>query len=1324
MGFLGFLGLKKEEDQLRKGYRASKQAFRQEAKRQGGLLGFLSDATDLAQKVTGDPFDRALGGAPSGVEGLGRGIAQGIAKTPETFLRSTLGGAVISTPRGLEEKLVGKSKEEADKIIQEEQAKSDKALVPTDPIRKTLYGKDPIETYDKQGRGFSGLVSKDKDINNVLGPLLGMGLAALDTSTGGGGKVAKKGVEQLVEQGTKTVAKEATEQAAKKMTPAQVKAIYDSPEMLDGARAINSMVKEAASALKGIKDEVGGVVVDAANGVRSSSNPQWYRKFYKENGRAPKKGELEDIARNMLETGDKELSGLVDMDLYKSTKDMLNEVKTRILGETKEPIKETLYRGARGQVSKVDKEFKNVLEIPTDQQDVIKQLAEAGNKDAQKLLDEAAGWGGQIQYKQADDVIKQAYRDKYDAIKYNNSQLPEKGVEYHDLTAARGEDFFSKNEATAKAYAQQNRGAKYSFLNEDAPLALPEASPQAILDNQPSVAKAKQEFARRQDKTNLVGEGLQANAEIPFNNKLRPSTKIIKMPGAGEDIADATLKRTKAGNLVPISKLDGVVVPPDVTDIVPVIKANSSMFNNTERRIEYALKDNPEYAQKLKDFVVEPRKEAVTKLVDERIAYKDKLKDTIVDTLGINNKKLRAAVQDFGEKNRSMESLVKEFGEDGAQRVAMADEWFRTEYDNLLGRMNELRAKYGKPEIPRRDDYYTHAQEMSTLDNIIHAEAGGVRDFVQGISNPFAKERKGGKYTSDAIKSFETYLRSALGEIHLTEPVARMESLTDALESKAIELGKQGDLQGMINRMREEAAVLAGRPIGFDKEFLKTKTGKAALKVLEWTRTRVSKNTILGSASSAIMQTAGMPAAMAENGYTNVIKGMMDNLASIAKGVDAEELSPFLRRRYADTGSVIETGLKKAEKIASVPFNIVEKNVTDSIWWSSVARAKKMGLDGDALIKEADRITEKIVAGRAIGEQPVAFESTIGGTLFQYQLEVNNLAKQIRNEWTPKQLAKYAVAAYAFNAAMEQTTGQRPLPDAIEAGKETVDLAREGDIKGAIGRMPAEVLSNVPGGQTIAGLLPEDVRKQYLGKTDVGRYGGNIPVGRVAEAGAKLFTDPAQGASDLITYVGTPFGGRQMKKTLEGVSAANEGASETRAGNVQFQIDKTPGEFVKAALFGKYATKGGKEYTRDALKSLSDTQSERVKQIIASQKDNPDGAEADRVVKTSISFYQGIQRVSKDKTKANEKIKEAVQRGDIEAANRYAQEYNTKLKDSLKKFRKESKSFLDENPAALEMFQEDYDKAFITMSSRNFRRRTSRYQKEQELLKALAGRAQ
>jgi hypothetical protein len=82
-------------------------------------------------------------------------------------------------------------------------------------------------------------------------------------------------------------------------------------------------------------------------------------------------------------------------------------------------------------------------------------------------------------------------------------------------------------------------------------------------------------------------------------------------------------------------------------------------------------------------------------------------------------------------------------------------------------------------------------------------------------------------------------------------------------------------------------------------------------------------------------------------------------------------------------------------------------------------------------------------------------------------------------------------------------------------------------------------------------------------------YGNKLTPGqRVKSVGKSLFTN-------LVPA------GAQISRGIEGFQAVNAGKSTTAAGNFQYKIDKTPMNYIKGTLFGKYNLPEAKAYAKE-----------------------------------------------------------------------------------------------------------------------------------------------
>lgn len=112
-----------------------------------------------------------------------------------------------------------------------------------------------------------------------------------------------------------------------------------------------------------------------------------------------------------------------------------------------EPVVDTLYHGSKGSgVVKVPKTFERVLSIPDSQIEYLKEFGDQGKRYANP-------------YVQATKILREQYKDTYDAIQFLNESIPQKGIEYLDLKDGR---YYAKSPETAKSYALMDRTPKFS----------------------------------------------------------------------------------------------------------------------------------------------------------------------------------------------------------------------------------------------------------------------------------------------------------------------------------------------------------------------------------------------------------------------------------------------------------------------------------------------------------------------------------------------------------------------------------------------------------------------------------------------------------------------------------------------------------------------------------------------------------------------------------------------------------------------------------------------------------------------------------------------
>jgi hypothetical protein len=280
-------------------------------------------------------------------------------------------------------------------------------------------------------------------------------------------------------------------------------------------------------------------------------------------------------------------------------------------------------------------------------------------------------------------------------------------------------------------------------------------------------------------------------------------------------------------------------------------------------------------------------------------------------------------------------------------------------------------------------------------------------------------------------------------------------------------------------------------------------------------------------------------------------------------------------------------------------MSTIDKAASRSIWNSMYAKGLKEGVENP--IKYADYETRKIVAGRGVGEVPLLQKSNVTQVLAPFTLEVGNQWKVFAEMVGKKDAAAiltYLVAAYGLNKAYSEVRGSNVAYDPIDAIYDGYMHGEGGILKrslNAAGSLAGETIGNIPGGNLMLNVLPEDKKvpgtdvqfKELWGERNPNRFGEGLPVGKAA-------SDPL--------YAVLPWGANQLNKTAQGVKAImNDGVYKGDNGANPFggkqkelmypMKSKTPlWDALKLTTMGPSSTSSAKDYYDNQRKPLNETQ--------------------------------------------------------------------------------------------------------------------------------------
>lgn len=609
------------------------------------------------------------------------------------------------------------------------------------------------------------------------------------------------------------------------------------------------------------------------------------------------------------------------------------------------------------------------------------------------------------------------------------------------------------------------------------------------------------------------------------------------------------------------------------------------------------------------------------------------------------NDKESTAVQMFGEYKYNPETLVTGMEVDefitknklDHKKIENAVEVFRSTYDELIERVNETLKSQGYKEIEYRKGYFPHFVEEGAKtkfgkvlekmgwkfkDDSVPTDIAGITDtFKPGkVWNRNAQQRKG-KYTDfNALKGFDNYVRGAMETIYFTEDIQKLRALENEIRYQHSEKGVQTQideilsdtsidfeerqekidkiftkyktpLNNLVSEIRDYTNSIANKKSILDRT-MEQATNRKVYSVMQNISSRLSANMVGLNLSSAITNFIPITQATSQVKSKYLLKGLRESIKNQAVADNFESKSVFLTSRLNEADKLFKTRLEKFSEKANFMFEGI-----DSITANTIVRGKYYenianGMSEYNAMRNADEFARDLMAGRTKGEMPTIFNSKnpFVKLFTSFQLEVNNqyqymfkdLPRDLADETKKKLIAAFAkmfFGAWIYNQLTEKVVGRKAAFSPADTIKEIYDTSTDKNLK--INEKSSNILEK----------LTQDV--PFVGSL-VG--GGRLPISSVANPlnvikGESTFQDEAK---KLLYYTVLPFGGGQIKKTIEGASMYSPNkkikGSYNSKGQLKFEADKTPSGVAKALLFGQYSGENAADYFDNNRIPLSEKQ--------------------------------------------------------------------------------------------------------------------------------------
>ena len=547
----------------------------------------------------------------------------------------------------------------------------------------------------------------------------------------------------------------------------------------------------------------------------------------------------------------------------------------------------------------------------------------------------------------------------------------------------------------------------------------------------------------------------------------------------------------------------------------------------------------------------------------------------------------------------------------------------------------------------------------------------------------------------DIHKAFDQYIRGAGNVVWHTDDIQRLRSLETAIRYQFSEEGirkqimqvlqdgtldpdeqfekiqqlsrSNKNLGNYVTNLTEYTNLLAGKKSIHDRG-AESDFGRAIYRIMNNVQGRVAGNVIGGNISVALSNFIPLTQALSGIRADSLAKAMLEAGGSFVKDDGFDNQSNFLTNRQNVKGTY-RTAMTYVDDALSVPFNAIDRFVSSSMVRARYAENIERGMSHEEAMLNADTWAASVIADRSKGALPTIFGRTnpIAKLFNMFQVEANNqlsyMAKDVvrdTKELNPTastgQIATFVagrlfamfLAAFGYNKLREYVGLTENAFDPlswIEDVYGEVEKYKEGDQTryDTVKNITKETADQIP---FVGGFLGGEGRYSVVQSAlpKVGDIIQAYETDQQNEAGGKYFKSVlSKELQKPLFYYLLPTAGGQIKKTKDGLVTVIKGGSETvnKQGEtiLQYPVEKSAGNLVKAAVFGKSTLPEAKAWVESGFDSLSPKQTEMYREF--------EGAGGETM--DFITYQKRYDELTKEIGKSNKQISEKTK--EIAAAN-------------------------------------------------------------------------
>lgn len=688
---------------------------------------------------------------------------------------------------------------------------------------------------------------------------------------------------------------------------------------------------------------------------------------------------------------------------------------------------------------------------------------------------------------------------------------------------------------------------------------------------------------------------LARNPELPIGNQARAIRRGDKLVGATPEAPKQDIQpqlETK-----PIAQ---VQPQPVTTEKIPTRRATTTLEQKSNLKQQRVKSARP-----LEDII---RRSEITP--QEKIGFIDYLRtpDRVLKKIGLGKESdlIRQKYDDYlkelptqidkitaWSKRVSPESNQRIFQKLDGQDVQLTPQETKLTKE-IQSYLSEWADRLKLPKEKRISNYITHIFDKDFIQKEFDPDlARLIENRVAGsVYDPFTEKRLGAQgYVEDTWRALDAYVKRATRKVHMDEALGSVKEAAKKLESSQYDYVKN-----YVDRINMRPTKLDNLVDNSIKQLVGYKFGaRPTSYITRMGRQAVYRGTLglnFGSALRNLSQGANTFAVLGPK-YT--IKGYSD---LVRNGIKELEDVGVLRNNFIED-RVLSAGkqaLQKFDKGLFYFFEAAEKINRGSAYYGAKSKALASGMSEQDAIKQAIKTVRDTQFTFGSIDTPVALQSDVAKILTQLQSFTIKQGEFLGEMIGKKDLAgllRYGLASMAFVYSAGELIGMKPK-DIIPSLR--FDLPPTLTTPVEIGKALLDVPDQYGNDQTT------EEKLQNVGKT-------------------------------LIPYIPA---GSQLKKTITGVKAVNEGGVFTPSGMMKYPVAPGTSQMVRGAMFGPSNLPEAQEYykTKPSPLGLKQTQSvlqsskpgETYKQVLAKRTKEKQLDEARAKIKSgqSVSSIDGV----------------------------------------------------------------------------------------------------